>query len=219
MTKLDQYILAHSPADRPSAAAAPSMADSPSLAGAVPSSSSASSASASAASPAAVELPTLLQLDTALRSLYLFYGHQVRGVNQSMFKDDVLSGMNDHECLVVIDYACKVLGFWFHQMQSEWYGDVATSWFLCFVAFRKDPNCAACKKLYDLPLHDHKTDSQPDEKAGVPPAAAEPSDKKSLAIAFFRLLFCGFLQRLCFAISTCCLALRLRRTIMMRFPV
>ena len=75
------------------------------------------------------------QCDTAIRA---WKAHLLRTVLQEEAKQDALSKLDQHTCLIIVDWAMKFLPLKYRENMSEFFGKRGRSWHISAVVTRKD---------------------------------------------------------------------------------
>ena len=64
----------------------------------------------------------------AYESINKWQAHILRTINQEQAKQDILSSLNEHSCLIIMDWAMKFLPMLFREKMSDFFGKRGKSW-------------------------------------------------------------------------------------------
>jgi len=76
--------------------------------------------------------------DNAKAAINVWKAHNVRTVNQVMAKQDVLSNLAQNSCLIVMDWAMKLLPMYYREHMKNFFGKKGKSWHVSAVIVKQD---------------------------------------------------------------------------------
>ncbi|XP_062614807.1 uncharacterized protein LOC134276582 [Saccostrea cucullata] len=66
--------------------------------------------------------------ELAIEKIWAWRDHSIRTVNQDLCRENIIQNLQEHEVMIIADWAMKYLPQTFRETQSEWFGKQGISW-------------------------------------------------------------------------------------------